>query len=448
MKLIAVTLVLLLAAVMPPVLHGSAAYQPPASMVLSARSAMLVALGSNEEEDSIMFEREADLRRSPGALLRVMAGAYAVSEIRARGMDMASAGTYTNYCDGLIRGSGLATANMKVGDTWTLRDLLTVAMIDSAADTAVTMATAISGSVEGFVAGMNTLAVEIGCENTQFANVTGLDAAEQYTTARDIVRITRYAMQFQELTAILELRQHAVAPVTGAAQTRVNVNAMLRSNTDSYYKQLVFGRTGYTDGAGRCMVSVARDKGYEYMTVVLGCAGDDGKDLPTAHYRDARALYNWAFGSFEYKTIFKRNQPVTSLPVELAWGFDSVQLIAKQDVSVVADKALHASSVSIKPVLDVPSVDAPVEKGTVYGKAILYINIDQKIGEVELVAAESIQRSEILAFWRTARRVTSSWKFYAAVGAVVLLLIAYVVLNVVHNRRRKNKTVNKTTRFK
>ena len=76
------------------------------------------------------------------------------------------------------------------------------------------------------------------------------------------------------------------------------------------------------------------------------------------------------------------------------------------------------------------TVKAPVEKGTVYGKVELFIKNDQKIGEVELVAGESVERSEIVAAWAAFSRFLGSPWFYGTVIALILLLVVYIVLKV------------------
>ena len=124
--------------------------------------------------------------------------------------------------------------------------------------------------------------------------------------------------------------------------------------------------------------------------------------------------------------------------MELAWSTDKVPLVAKEDFATIVDKNLDASAVRIVPVLSqTDAVEAPVEKGAVYGRAELYINIDQKIGEVDLVAGESLERSEVLAVWRTVRGVLGSPWLYAAIGLLVVLIITYAVISILHNRRRR-----------
>lgn len=430
---------LLLVPMMSP-LGARASYALPEDVTVSAKSAMLIYLGNTAEEDMVLFEREADVRRSPSATVRVMVGLYAIRTIRERNLDLDTAtGVYDRSCYNQITGTGLGVVGMQLGDTWTLRDLLTASMAETAADACVTLCTALSGSVSAFVDGMNHLAKELGCTATSFANVTGLDALGQHTTARDLAKIMRVAMDYPELTAMMGARGYEVTPIVGRPQTRATVNSMLRPITDSYYRKLLFGRTGYAGEAGRCMVSVAKDGGYQYMAVVLGSAAADGTDRAIAHFEDSRALYEWAFSNFSYKVLLSKGQLVSQLPVDLAWSTDTVVLASGDAFGTVVPNALDVSTVILKPRLDVDTVDAPVDKGAVFGKVELYINLDQKIGEVPMVAADSVERSQVLAVWRMVRRIFGSKWLYVTLALLLLLIAGYVLLSVVHNRRRRHR---------
>ena len=93
-------------------------------------------------------------------------------------------------------------------------------------------------------------------------------------------------------------------------------------------------------------------------------------------------------------------------------------------------------------------MDAPVEKGTVYGKVELYINLNEKIGEVELVAAESIEASQVLVVWAKVKAfLTSPW-FFGALILLAVLLIGYIVLNIIHNRKRKRRKMKRIKKYK
>ena len=81
-----------------------------------------------------------------------------------------------------------------------------------------------------------------------------------------------------------------------------------------------------------------------------------------------------------------------------------------------------------------------------YGKVELIINVDQKIGEVDLVAAESLSSNWLLVAWSRVSGFFSSVWFFVALGVLVLLIVAYVVLNIVHNRRRRRQRLQRINR--
>lgn len=430
---------------------AAAAYTLPDSVKLSAQSALVVSLSPDPKDDVVLFEQNPDTKLSPAAVVRVMVGALALEIIKEKGLDMDKAtGTYDASCDAVITGTGLAVAGMqlKTNETWTLRDLVTAALILPAADACVTLAVTLAGSNTAFIAKMNEKAKALGCTNTNFANVHGLDAANQYTTAADMYKIMRYAMNFAEFATIMKLSQYTLNPVSGGTKrTMVNQNPMVRPSAPQYYSPMTMGRTGVSDFSGRAMVSVAKDSSYEYMVIVLGCKGE-GEDASSVHYTDTKALFKWAFNNFELKTLLSRSEPLDEIAVTLAWDRDTVALVpAREFVTVVAND-LSAATVIKKTTLYQQSVAAPVEAGTPLGKVELYVNLDQKIGEVELVAAESVERSQILDLWEKTKRVLKSPWFIAIVILLVALLIGYIILTIVHNHRRRRRRMKRVTKYK
>lgn len=438
-------------------LTAAALYSLPEGTAISAGSAMVVyleATASGEEavqngRDTIVFEKDADVLRSPAAVVRLMVGLYAVRRIREDNLDLDTVtGTFTeDLRNNYVWGTGLGTANMEVGETWTLRDLLSLSMIQTAADACVTLAVTIDGSIRNFVDGMNELAAEIGCTNTTFANVTGLDDARQKTTARDLYILTRVALDYPEMETMLSATEHTVHPVSGGEERSwENTNYMLRATSQSYYSPVQLGKTGYGD-EGRSLVSVAQDSGYRYMVIVLSCPDTGTEEAATAHYDDSRALYKWAFQSFTYKQIYSQNQLVDRHPVSLAWDVDSVTLVTATSLSCLVANEVDTSTVYPKITYYQDSLEAPVEKGTPLGKMELFIQMDQKIGEVELVAGESVARSEALNIWESVKAFFKSPWFWAVVGLLVVLILAYIVLLFVHNRN-KRKAARRNVRKK
>ena len=164
------------------------------------------------------------------------------------------------------------------------------------------------------------------------------------------------------------------------------------------------------------------------------------------HYKDIHTLFDWAFDGFSYKTLLSKNEPVGRLNVNLSWNQDSVVLVPETDFATVVSKDMDAETIIRKVVVDPDTVDAPVTKGQVYGKVELYVNVDQKLGEVNLVASESLERSDLLVFWQEVQNFLQSPWFWAGIILLALLLIGYIILNIVHNRRRRKKKMRRVNK--
>lgn len=111
-------------------------------------------------------------------------------------------------------------------------DLINMTCIQTAADAAVTLAQRCPGSQSAFVERMNQKAEELGCENTHFVNVMGLDDPNQYTSARDMYTITRYAMDNPKFVTIVRQESYTAKPKNKRESvTYPNSNGMQRSNS-------------------------------------------------------------------------------------------------------------------------------------------------------------------------------------------------------------------------
>lgn len=421
---------------------AASAYTLPEDTELHAAAAAVVFLGGSEQQDVFLLEQNADDIHAPAALVRLMAGAYALQQIREKNIDMDTAsGTYTiDIFNRYVAGTGVTAVGMEFGEAWSIRDLLTVSLIQTASDAITTLAVSISGSVEGFVAGMNALAKEIGCTRTHFANVTGLDSLSQYTTARDVYRMLRYCMTFTDFGPMIEKVQYTVQPLSGGSPyTIVNRVDMLRSSSIYHYAPLRFGRTGLSEHEGWGLATVASDGGYDYMVIVLGCPTktEDGKS--GSHYTDTIDLYRWAFRNFTYKTLLTENEILGSVKVKHVWGRDKVNLIPKSAFATVVENEVETTEIIKKVTAYETELIAPITAGTVYGKVDLIVNVDEKIGEVELVAAESLERNMLLVVLDSIGQVFSSGWFWLIVGIIVLLLGGYILLLALSARRHKRR---------
>lgn len=173
---------------------------------------------------------------------------------------------------------------LRVGETYTVEELLYGLMLASGNDAATALACHTAGSIEAFAQCMNDKAAELGLENTSFRNPHGLDAEGHYSTAHDLAALACYAMQNVQFREIVSTNS-----ITIGTQTYTNHNRLLRT-----YPGALGVKTGYTQAAGRILVSCAHRNNTQFVCVTISDPND---------WDDHTRLLDWAFDEYEYREI-------------------------------------------------------------------------------------------------------------------------------------------------
>ncbi len=396
----------------------------------------------NLDSGTTVYEKNPNEKREPASLTKIMT--YIVTVENVKDLQGTKVTVTKKVLDELL-GTGSSMAGIQVGDVATVYQLLNCMMVPSGNDAALTLADYVGGgNVSKFVDMMNQKAKELGCTGTHFTNPHGLHDPNHYTTAADLVKISRYAMSLPYFMDICSQLYYDYKPVGGpnASQTTTlsTTNRMLISSDEDYYYRYAKGiKTGHTDESGYCLVSSASADGYSYLCVALGAPSIDknGNDINThGEMVDSKKLYKWALTSLELKNIVGPNDTLGEVDLKYAWNKDKLSVKASTGYSAMLPKGVATSSVIITKSLP-KSVSAPIKKGQVVGTATLsYAN--EKLATINLVASESVERSELLHTTDAIKVILSSPWFIVIAAIVVLLLAVYIVLAVVYNRRRKN----------
>lgn len=188
-------------------------------------------------------------------------------------------------------GTGGSRLGLKTGDKITIRDLMYGLMLCSGNDAAVCLAESVGGSIEGFAELMNAKAQELGLHNTHFESPHGLDSDQHYTTAYELALLSDYALKNPTFLNIVGTKNHTVT-INGTPKTLSNTNELL-GNLDGVYGI----KTGFTNGANRCLVTACKRGNMDIICVVLGA---DTKNFRT---KDSIKLIEYSFKNFEYFKI-------------------------------------------------------------------------------------------------------------------------------------------------
>ena len=186
---------------------------------------------------------------------------------------------------------------LRKGENISVRDLLYGLMLRSGNDSACALACHVGGSLENFVGMMNGLVSKLELKNSHFANPHGLDEKEHYTSAYDLAKITAYALKNPVFRQIVSTKQHVI-PATNVSETRylTNKNKHLNSLTGC-----IGVKTGYTNNAGRCLVSACERDGMTLVCVVLNCG---------PMFEESAKLIVRGFNEYDYAKIVDADEVI------------------------------------------------------------------------------------------------------------------------------------------
>lgn len=183
-------------------------------------------------------------------------------------------------------GTGGSRLGLKTGDKITVLDLLYGLMLRSGNDAAVALAEYTGGDINGFAELMNAKALELGLTNTHFETPHGLDSDEHYTTAYELAILSNHALNNPTFAKIVGTKNHTIT-INGSPKDLSNTNELL-GNMEGVYGI----KTGFTNGANRCLVTACKRNNMDIICVVLGA---DTKKFRTI---DSIKLINYVFNNF------------------------------------------------------------------------------------------------------------------------------------------------------
>jgi len=220
----------------------------------------------------ILYEKNADQIRQPASTQKLLT-ALIVAETGFLDRPVTVQATDT-MCDPVKLG-------IRSGETYQRLDLLRALLVKSPNDVARCLARDNAGSVEAFAQVMNRRALQLGAVRSHFVNPNGLPIPGQYSSARDLAIIARAAYANPTIRSIVCLPQLVFRYANGRTRELENTNKLLRRL--SYCNGM---KTGYTDGAGKCLIASGTRPGKDVIVVVLG-------DSSSRVWRDASALLSW-----------------------------------------------------------------------------------------------------------------------------------------------------------
>ena len=255
---------------------------------------------------------------------------------------------------------------LKPGERYTVRQLVTGLLLVSGNDAALALADHVAGSPEAFAVRMNRKARELGLGNSHFVNPHGLDAGDHYSSAADLARLMAYCMENPDFAAITRMKSFRLGE-----NIYYNHNRLL-----SDCPGCIGGKTGFTEAAGRCLVSCCEREGTRLICVTLSDPDD---------WKDHRTLYDWAFAHYGERDVSGE----VRFDVEVLSGERASVSVEAQPLPLFLPK-----NAQLRVEAELPRfVFAPVEAGMPAGK-LTVISGGEVLGEADLVYGESVAQRE------------------------------------------------------
>ncbi len=365
---------------------------PPGAPEVDASSWAII----DRETGLYLAGKEPDKRVPIASTTKVMVALVALEDGAKFDEEVTVSEDAASYAGGVYSAAGLYPY-----DTVSVRELLEATLVPSGTDAVYALAEHLGGgSVEEFIGKMNAKAKEMNLENTHFENPAGLDDSEHYSSAGDLARITREAMEYPEFREIVGKTE-----VTITTQDREipldTTNLLIAPNSGYAYEAADGVKTGTSPEAGPSLISSAQNGEESYVAVVLGAAED------LYRFEASQTVLEYGFGDFDEKSFVAKDDQFEKL--QLPYRRDeSVRLVSEKDVSGLGGPGLEVERRVETEKEAPPSAEAGRELGTVE------VFVDgRSAGTSPLVAAKGYEEAGLwqkIRYWTSgATKGVSDW---------------------------------------
>lgn len=325
-----------------------------ADVSISANSAVVIDARTND----ILYSKNQNACLSMASTTKIMTCLLACEANRQNEV--------ITITDEMLYGAIGSLIYLKTGDEISFDDLIKGAMLASGNDAANAIAVEISGSIDSFVELMNKRAQTIGMINTVFETPSGLDEGKHHSTAYDMALLASTAIENEMFKSICSMKSAEIT-INGNKQTIYNHNKLLSFNDDC-----IGIKTGFTEKAGRCLVSAFDYEGNKIIIVTLNAPND---------WDDHQKLYDIAKKNYKEQIINEKFEIATvGGTKECVKCSASCSLYSKNDVKTIA--------------YYYPFVYTPTNKGEVVGKLEVYDN-NMLIKTVDIIVEEDVELWQI-----------------------------------------------------
>ena len=342
----------------------------------NATSAIMLEASTGE----IIFQKNANEKRPPASMTKMMSMLLIMENIEKGNLTFEEEVTASAYASSM----GGSQIFLKAGEKMKVEDLLKGIAIGSGNDATVAMAERIAGTEEAFVKLMNDRAKELGLNNTNFKNSTGLDAENHYSTAYDMSVIARELVKHKKILEFTGTYEDYLRKDSASPFWLVNTNRLVR-----FYQGVDGLKTGYTKEAGYCLTSTAEKDNMRLITVVM--------NEPSTQIRNGEtsSMLDYGFNMYSVNKILDTDTSLQKSKVELGNDLE-VEIVPTEEVKILNNKNSDERNVTYE--LELNTIKAPVKKGDIVGKIKVYED-NKVINEINATVKYDVDKANIFKIY-------------------------------------------------
>jgi len=347
-----------------------------ANIEIKARTAILQDFLSGE----ILYEKEPDRSIYPASMTKIMTSIIAFDLIKSGDLKLDEKFIISEKAWRLST-SGYSSMFVMVGDEVSVENLLKGIIVASGNDACIALAEGIAGTEEEFAIMMTSKAKEIGMENTNFANSSGINDPDNYSTVRDIMIMSNYLIkEHPEFYEWFSEKEFTWDRTGGDPITQGNRNPLLYKNMGADGI-----KTGYLAVERYSLASSIIRKGRRLIAVASGF------ETKNSRSKESSKLLTYGLTNFDLLEISKKKEPFTSVDIWLGKE-NSVKVYTKEDIYKIIKKG-QKKKMKAKVIYEGP-IEAPVEKDQILAKLRLVYD-EEILGEYDLLSTQEVKKVNI-----------------------------------------------------
>ncbi len=355
----------------------------------------------NLNDNTILYELKPNERVSIASMTKIMTALIVIDSVDNLNEEF----TMTSDMYKTLKEENASLAGFSIGERVTYYDLLYGLLLPSGAEAAQGLAIKTSGSIDSFVKKMNAKAKELNLLNTHFANPTGLDDKNNYSTVSDVAVILKKALENEEFKKIFTTKKYVTSN-----KRHTFVSTSYRNDMDTSF--IDGSKTGFTYDAGLCMASISHYDGVNYLLVTAKAPYDNRAN----HIIDAKTIYNHYFTNYSEQVILHKNDHLVTLTL---YDGRTIDYLSNVDFK----KYLSKNCKLVKEYRGKETIEENDELNSKLGEFVI------KCGD------EIIYRQDILVVQQIGTSDKSDYKVYIVIAGIIMVIGA-ILLKIIGGKNK------------